>query len=243
MAPLRGSRSSPTCTATCPPFAPCSATSSASSPTPSGTWATWWATAPSPMGALSWPRRSATSCSRATTTSACSAGSTSPTSPPRRRGRPLDAREHLQRERGVPLQPRAAARGRGHRALPRQPARSGVGLRDLSLGGGPLHGRMEERVARHRAHPRGFALHAHRRRGSRRGGAGRRASRPLRRMSGWSTRAAWASRATATRAPPGCCSTWATGRPSGGAWSTPWTRPRTRSRRPGCRAAWAIGYT
>ena len=43
---------------------------------------------------------------------------------------------------------------------------------------------------------------------------------------GCSTRAASASRATATRAPPGCCSTPRAGRPPGAASSTRSTRPR-----------------
>ena len=87
--------------------------------------------------------------------------------------------------RGVPLRPRAPARWRGDRPLPRQPARPGVGLRDLGLRGGPLHGRDGGARGRHRAHPRGLALHPHRHRGARRGGGGRQPSRPLRATSGW----------------------------------------------------------
>ena len=56
--------------------------------------------------------------------------------------------------------------------------------------------------------------------------------------SGWSTRAPPASRATATRAPPGCCSTPRPRSAPTCARSTTSRAPRRRSARRGCRTRW-----
>ena len=61
-----------------------------------------------------------------------------------------------------------------------------------------------------------------------------------RRATGSSTRAAWASRATATRAPPGCCSTWRAGRAELAARRVPDRRRRARDPA-GRPAAGAVG--
>ena len=131
----------------------------------------------------------------------------------------------------VPRRPEPQGRGGARRPLPRQPARPGLGVRALgaarrAVPGRPTPARLPDRALARRAvvrPPRRRARHR------------RAATRPARSSTsptanGCSTRAASASRATATRAPRGCCSTSTR-------WQRPFTAPTTTSPAPPPRSA------
>ena len=201
----------------------CSTTSAASSATRSGASATSSATAPT--------RTPASSSPAGTRRSAWPATTTSPSRRPAarrvlaRRGPrgAMDAGDDQRR------QPRATwasssppTSHAGRRPLPRQPARPGLGVRALRAPGRravprrPAPPRLPDRPL-----PRRAVLRA--RRGRPRPGETRGAGDELDISSGRVAAQpglASASRATATRAPPGCCSTPTSGWPAGGAPST-----------------------
>ena len=143
----------------------------------------------------------------------------------RRARRALDAGGHRRGPPRIPgLAEPARRRERGVGLYHAQPARSRLGVRALR----PAGRAVPRRAARARC--RSSATRTSRspscaprasRRPARRGAAARSSTSPT--ASGSSTRAASASRATATRAPPGCCST-----PS--AWIARWRRDRVRHR-------------
>ena len=180
------------------------------------------------------PRTAATSAWSATTTSRCSARSTSrpsrPPPPPRCAGR---ARRSPTRRRRVPRRPRAAGERADQVALyhasPRDPSGStcsGPTRPRECIGEQGRPGEPDRPLAR------GAVLRPprrrHRRRCPRRPGRRRDQPRARARDGGCSTRAASASRATATRAPPGSSSTptrWHAVLPPGG------LRHRPRGRR------------
>ena len=147
-------------------------------------------------------RRARRSACSATTTSRRSARSTSPTSRPTP---PTSARWTIDElepdDARVPEDARAEGRARRRRALPREPARPGLGVRAQRVGG--AHGARADdaraRARRPQPHPdRAPALERRRARGRAREGRQRDRARP--RAAGCSTRARSASRATATRA-------------------------------------------
>ena len=161
----------------------------------------------------------------------------------RRARRALDAGGDLPRDARVPARARAAGDGEGFglfHASPRDPIWEYV-----------LSGADRRAVLRRDRLPR---LASSATRTSRSPSTGRRASRrPARRgarateldltpASGWSTPARPASRATATRAPPGCCST---PRPQRATLAARGVRHRGRPgrdpRRPDCRTRWPNG--
>ena len=180
--------------------------------TRSGASATSSATAPSPTPARSWSASAARSAWSATTTSRCSARSTSrPSRRPRRRRSTgpgsTSASETLEFLRE--LEPAGEREGIGlFHASPRDP------IWEYVLSGEQADACLDaqaERICADRPLARRPLLHPPRRgtRGDVRGaqasdGA---AARPRRAAAGWSTPAASASRATATRGPPGWSST------------------------------------
>ena len=145
------SQSSPTSTRTFTPSRRCSRRSTARRRTRSGASATSSATAREPNGCCAAGRRARRrSALPATTTSACSARS--PLDRLQRRcrpRRPLDAgraRRPTARACLEPLRPSAAPRG--GRALPREPARPGLGLRPQRAGRAARAPRGDDRAAR-----------------------------------------------------------------------------------------------
>ncbi len=104
-------------------------------------------------------------------------------------------------------EPAPAGPGGPDRALPRQPARPGLGVRALDAAGRAVPGRPASACLPDRPFPRRALVRSPRgRAGDRRAASRRHASSTSRRASGCSTRAASASHATATRGRRGCCS-------------------------------------
>ena len=161
----------------------------------------------------------------------------------RRRGRrgAVDARRPRARPRGWLRSLTAAGTRAGVEALPREPARPGLGLRALRRDRA-REPRVDHRTAgARRPQPRRPRRLARRRPPGRR--AGRRLDRD--RVVGATLRCStpdrWASRATATRGPPGSRSTSRRDGvvPADGVRRRP--PPRTRSRAAACRRFWPSG--
>ena len=184
-------------------------------------------------------RRSA---SRGTTISACSARSTSRSSP---------ATRSWPRAGRAACWPRARARSssrcgrRAHadgvelfHASPRDPVWEYVLSADVAA----RRARADRVAARaRRPQPRPAGDHARGRRPRRRPRAERDDDAARRPAAGCSTRARSASRATAIRARPGCCSTSRPARPRSGGSSTTSRARRRRSARGGCPMRWRNG--
>ena len=176
-----------------------------------------------------WSRSAAGSAWSETTTWRCSTSSTSPTFSPAAAAAVRWTRETAKKAT-LDFLARARARRREPRgrALPRFPARPGVGVRAVARPGRRVHrhpGRAGQPrralarrpVLRHVGGPsaargagRGDRATG---RGARRPGRGRYQARPVERAAGCSTPAASASRATATPGPPGSSSTPTPGMP------------------------------
>ena len=157
---------------------------------------------------------------------------------PRRRGGrgPLDAaRARRRRSADLARALALAASARGRRALPRQPARPGLGLRAQRGGGAATRSRDDGAGRPRRPQPRRRSRVAcGRRRLSRRARARGRPRSTSPAAAGCSTPARSASRATATRARPGCCSTSTRDWRRSAASRTRSSGRRRRSARAGC---------
>ena len=154
-------------------------------------------------------------------------------------GGDLDPADDHPRDARSSWRPRAPERRGGGGALPRQPARPGLGVRALAAAGRAVPGRPGPADLADRPLPRGAVVLPRPRRPRDRPDPRRRArSSTCPRASGWSTPAASASPGTGIRGPPGWSSTWTSGRRSTGAPNTTSPAPPRRSGPPGCPTRW-----